>query len=216
MKIGVVTRILYEDGVEKEFVNTSYLKMLNKYSFTPIIISCHSYKEEVLDMCDGFLLPGGDDIDARYFEQENHPSNVLVSPIVDEVDFKVLDYAIRNNKAVLGICRGLQVINVFFKGTLVQDILDQSHKNNKEDKMLVLSSSRFTSFQNKEVVINSFHHQKIDKLGEGLMVEGISNDAIELITHENYKLIASQYHLEKLDNEFEKEVMQFFVALTNQ
>ena len=63
MKIGVVTRILYEDGVEKEFVNTSYLKMLNKYSFTPIIISCHSYKEEVLDMCDGFLLPGGDDID---------------------------------------------------------------------------------------------------------------------------------------------------------
>ena len=213
MKIGVVTRILYEDGVEKEFVNTSYLKMLNKYSFTPIIISCHSYKEEVLDMCDGFLLPGGDDIDARYFNQENHSSNTLVHHIVDETDFKVLKYAIKYDKPVLGICRGLQVINVFFKGNLLQHIEDNSHKNKEVDVMTITSTSRFVNYQNKEVEINSYHHQRIDVLGEGLLVEGTTKDVVELITHKQYKIVASQYHLEKLDNKFEKEVMQYFVAL---
>ena len=213
MKIGVVTRILYEDGVEKEFVNTSYLKMLNKYSLTPIIISCHSYQEEVLDMCEGFLLPGGDDIDAKYFNQENHSSNTLVHPLVDETDFKVLEYALKNNKPILGICRGIQIINVFLNGTLLQHIEDNSHKNKEVDKMKVSPLSRFVNYQNKEVEINSFHHQRINVLGEGLIIEGTTYDVVELVTHNKYKLIASQYHLEKLDNEFEKEVMQYFVAL---
>ena len=79
--------------------------------------------------------------------------------------------------------------------------------------MTITPTSRFVNYQNKEVEINSYHHQRIDVLGEGLLVEGTTKDVVELITHNQYKIIASQYHLEKLDNEFEKEVMQYFVAL---
>ena len=81
MKIGITCRILIEDGTRKEFVNEAYMELVNKYNFVPIVLSSTTDKlNELMDMCDCFLLPGGDDMDARYFNEENHPTNFLVDP----------------------------------------------------------------------------------------------------------------------------------------
>ena len=77
MKIGITCRILTEDGTRNEFVNEAYFTLLDKYGFTPIVLSSTTTKlDELLEICDCFLLPGGDDIDANIFGEENNKSRI--------------------------------------------------------------------------------------------------------------------------------------------
>lgn len=213
-KIGIPTRMIIENDTKKEFVNIDYLKLLSNFDLIPIFIPFSlSNNDEILSICDGFLIPGGDDIDAKYYHQLNHEKNSLVDERVDKNDFKVLDYAIKNNKPVLGICRGLQLINVYFKGDLIQHIENDIHKNSINHQLIMNSNSIFYNFNHPTRLINSFHHQKIGKLGEGLIVDGTSLDAIELIHHLSYPLIACQFHIERMNDEFTKEIMDYFMSL---
>ena len=211
MKIGVVTRILIENGNKKEFVNNNYLLFLSKYDLTPIIITTFT-NEYILDLCDGFLLPGGDDVNPSYYSKQMDELTNVVLEEVDSLDFKVLDYAIKNSKPVLGICRGLQVINVYFRGSLI-NILDGKHLNKEIDYMKICKDSTFVNYRNRIEKINSYHHQKIDKLGNDLFIEAISNEAIEIISSKKYKLIATQYHIEKLNDSLSKEIIRYFINL---
>ena len=216
MKIGVTCRILIEDGTRKEFVNEDYIKLLDKYGFTPIFLSSTTSKlEDYLEICDCFLIPGGDDIDAEYYQQENHKKNILADPKIDSLDMKVIDYAINNNKPILGICRGLQIINIYFGGTLVQHIDDNSHKKNYDDILELNIYSKLINVLPQKFIINSFHHQKIGELGGGLLIDGTSKGAIELITHKKYPLIATQYHIEQLDDSNTEATMKYFISLIN-
>ena len=214
MKIGITCRILTEDGTRKEFVNEAYMELVSKYNFIPIVLSSTTNKlEELMDMCDCFLLPGGDDMDASYFNEKNDSHNFLVDPKIDVLDYKVIKYALEKNKPILGICRGLQVLNVYFGGTLLQHIEDNSHKKNYDDLLELVEDSSLKNVLNDKFIINSFHHQRIDKLGEGIKVEGLSKGVVELITHTNYPIIATQYHIEQLDDENTDKTMKYFISL---
>ena len=102
MKIGITCRILTEDGTRKEFVNEAYMELVSKYNFIPIVLSSTTNKlEELMDMCDCFLLPGGDDMDASYFNEKNDSHNFLVDPKIDVLDYKVIKYALEKNKPIL-------------------------------------------------------------------------------------------------------------------
>ena len=214
MKIGITTRLIKEGNVRKEFVNEEYLNLLNKYHLTPIVIPyTQTNLDELLSICDGFLIPGGDDVDSKYYHQENNPHNTLVDPLVDQLDFYVLDYAIKNNKKVLGFCRGLQVINVYFKGDLLQHIEDDSHKGSLDHPLEILEGSFIDSEKFSSSRINSFHHQKINKLGDGLLVDAISLQAIEIIHHNKYKILATQFHIEKMNDKLVDYLMNYFINL---
>ena len=214
MKIGVTCRILTEDGTRKEFVNEAYMELLDKYDMVPIVLSSTTTSlEKLLEMCDGVLLPGGDDIDAKYYYQDNHPTNVLVDPKIDVLDYKVIDYCLKHNIPILGICRGFQILNVYFGGTLVQHIEDNSHKKNYDDLLVLEESSSLKGILDDKFTINSFHHQCIDKLGKGLKVEGKSKGVVELITHKDYPIIATQYHIEQLNDINSERTMKYFISL---
>jgi putative glutamine amidotransferase len=214
MKIGITCRILIEDGTRKEFVNEAYMELINKYNFIPIVLSSTTNNiEKLLDMCDCFLLPGGDDMDSRYFNEENDPHNILVDPKIDVLDYRVIDYALKNNKPILGICRGLQVLNVYFGGNLIQHIEDNSHKKNYDDLLELVENSSLKGILKDSFTINSFHHQKIGKLGDGIVVEGLSKGVVELITHKKFKIIATQYHIEQLEDENTDAIMKYFISL---
>ncbi len=214
MKIGITCRILTEDGTRKEFVNEAYMELVSRYNFVPIVLSSTTNKlEELMEMCDCFLLPGGDDMNASYFNEENDSHNCLVDPKIDILDYKVIDYALKTNKPMLGICRGLQVINVYFGGTLLQHIEDNSHKKNYDDLLELVEDSSLKNILNDKFIINSFHHQRIEKLGEGIKVEGLSKGVVELITHINYPIIATQYHIEQLNDENTDKTMKYFISL---
>ena len=85
--------------------------------------------EAVLDLCDGFLVTGGIDVHPKWFNEEMNGTGE-VNEKIDEIDKIVIDYALKTNKPMLGICRGHQVINVFMGGSLIQDI-GQSHRNTR-------------------------------------------------------------------------------------
>lgn len=214
MRIGITCRILIEDGTRKEFVNEEYIELVNRYNFVPIILSSTTDRlKELMDICDCFLLPGGDDMDSKYFNEENNPHNVLVDPKIDVLDYKVIEYALKHRKPILGICRGLQVLNVYFGGSLIQHIEDNSHKKNYDDELELVEDSSLKGILNEKFIINSFHHQKIGRLGKGIKVEGLSKGVIELITHEEYPIIATQYHIEKLKDENSDATMKYFISL---
>ena len=119
MIIGIASRCIIENQVRKEFVNEEYISFFKKYGLTPILLPYNlSSYQELFSLCDCFCLPGGGDIDAKFYNSINDIHNQLVYKDVDKLDFLILKYALKKRKPVLGICRGLQVINVFFKGDL--------------------------------------------------------------------------------------------------
>lgn len=214
MKIGITCRYIYEDGIEKQFVNSSYLEYVRSAGFTPIVLPIDLDIDELLDICDCFLLTGGNDLDASSYNGD--ASNCFgVDKRLDELDFKVLDYAIKHNLAVLGICRGLQSINVYFKGTLYSDLVDKSHnKKESNQEFIINNKSRFFSnFFDTNTLINSYHHQGINKLGNNLIDAGRSYGLIEAIEHEKLNIYAVQWHPEKLKDKYSFNLINEFKKL---
>lgn len=214
MKIGITCRYIYEDGIEKQFVNSTYLEYVKSVGFIPIILPLNLDVDELLGICDCFLLTGGNDLNPNCYHEENI-SSYLVDNRMDELDFKVIDYAIKHDLPVFGICRGLQVINVYFKGTLYQDLENKNH-NKKEDnqEFIINNKSRFFSkcFDEK-TLINSYHHQGINKLGDGLVDAGRSYGLIEAIEHECLDIYGVQWHPERMSDEYSHKLIKEFKKL---
>ena len=176
MKFGIAVRKNDMDY----FVHQSYLVMLKNASHRYDFITL----ETPLELFDAFLLPGGYDIDPKYYQQENYAAQNIDAEL-DELDFKIIDYAQKTKKPLLGICRGIQSINVFFEGSLKQDIL---HHQNED---------HFIEWNHKAYLVNSFHHQSIDKLGNDLLILAKSQDGeIEIIKHKNLPILGVQFHPE--------------------
>ncbi len=175
-KVGVVIR---KNEVDY-FVHQSYLLFLKKYHVSYDFITLET------DLCsfDGFLLPGGFDIDSKYYHETNYACQ-NVSEEMDMLDQKVIQFAIKNKKPLLGICRGIQSINVFLGGNLKQNILNHQDENH------------FIYYNHHHVLVNSFHHQSIKTLASDLEVLAESIDGeIEIIKHRHYPIYGLAFHPE--------------------
>ena len=201
MKLGVTVR----SEAEFYFVRKQYFDYLKDFEIVCLYpyLNTHAYAQ-----CDGFVVVGGDDVDPKHYHEENFASHCVESEI-DELDLRVIDYAVKNNKPLFGICRGLQIINVYFNGSLKQDIL-----NHKEGKHKIVLVENFLDFPNDDIV-NTFHHQSVKKLGEGLKALYYSLDGeVELAIHEKLPIIAAQFHPEKtLDNTLSITMLNYFKNL---
>ena len=175
----------------------SFDKFPNYYNALTALGAEVSYTDP--ETCDGLVLPGGGDVDPSLYGQENQGSRGIDAER-DAREISVLRYFWEHNKPVLGICRGCQVINVAFGGSLHQDIpghgrtdgQDHQHKASTEDPFLrAIYGERF--------VVNSAHHQSVDRLGEGLTaVQWADDGTIEAIRHESLPVFAVQWHPERL------------------
>lgn len=142
--------------------------------------------------CDGLILCGGGDISPSFYNEENI-SSYDVDYNLDLYEFNLLKEFVNLKKPVLGICRGIQLINVFFKGTLCQDI-----KNHKGDNGDIYHD---IIVNNREIQVNSYHHQAIKKLGDGLLITAKALDGtIEAIRHKTLPVYGVQFHPERMHN----------------
>ena len=159
------------------------------------------YLPEYSDVYDGLLLSGGVDIHPRYYG-EMIGGAVNVDEARDEAEMLLLRRFVEAKKPVLGICRGHQLINVFFGGSLIQHIATaDSHKVEGDAVHSVESheGALLTRLYGREFSVNSNHHQAIDRLGDGLRVTQISKDdgIIEGTEHTSLPIITVQWHPER-------------------
>ncbi len=161
------------------------------------------YKEEDFD---ALLLPGGDDIDPSYYGEENTACHDIDKKL-DELQFSMLNDFVKAKKPVLGICRGHQVIDVFFGGSMIQNVEhtethvwleddDNVHEIRAEEGSILyrLYGERFS--------VNSAHHQAAKKIGDGLKVTAYAADGIvEAFEHESLPVFSFQFHPERMSYE---------------
>lgn len=201
MKIGITARFIYEDSIEKQFINSHYLNYINKAGFTPIMLPISNCNlEELLNLCDCFLITGGNDMHSKWYNMPMHNSMKDVSIDMDILDKNVIEYAIKNNKPLLGICRGLQSLNVFLGGTLYQDIIGHKKIENGQIARLNGRGRFFKNILDEEFSINSYHHQAIDKLADDLVSVIEADGIIEAVEHKSLDIYALQWHPERLDD----------------
>ena len=172
--------------------------------------------QKEIEACDGFLLPGSKaDVDPRAYGALRHEKTDPADPKRDEVDRVLLEDAFVSRKPVLGICYGLQSLNVFKAGTLIQDIeskIDHSigRAVAKAHTITVEPQSRLaeivaTDSPSGVVAVNSSHHQSADIVGDGLrVVARCSEDGVvEALegTASDHFVLAVQWHPERSVND---------------
>lgn len=148
---------------------------------------------------DALLLPGGGDLEPWRYGQENTASRGL-EPERDEAELCLLQEFTALGKPVLGVCRGLQTINVFFGGTLAQDV--PGHGAWEEGDRLHgvrTAPSPLRPLWGERMAVNSAHHQAADRLGSGLRaVQWAGDGVVEALCHERLPVWAVQWHPERL------------------
>ncbi len=154
---------------------------------------------------DLLLLPGGGDVHPRFYGQQINGSTDI-DEARDGRELALVDKFLRAGKPIVGICRGLQLLNVYFGGTLRQHIeghsqidgVDRLHAINTAPGLLrALYGARFT--------VNSAHHQAVETLGEGLQVLACAPDGTaEAIAHKELPVFAVQWHPERLCGAFSR------------
>lgn len=158
-----------------------------------------------LDRLDGLLMPGGADIPPSEYGEEPHETVELLDD--DRFQFEkvlVREWIEKTEKPLLGICLGSQWINVATGGTLIQDIpseRDTNHRDTEHPITLEADSRLARILGSGEVVVNSFHHQAADTIGEGLKAVAKSPEGIVEATETTDParfLIGVQWHPEKM------------------
>ena len=148
---------------------------------------------EIYLRLDGLLIPGGVDMDPRQYGEAIRKECGNLDPARDTVEIQLTKWAIEDGKPVLGLCRGLQVINVAQGGSLWQDLPSQNPKFAKHDffpttgfdrdylahEVALKSGTRLqTLLDEPRVQVNSMHHQGIKNLGASLVASAVSDDGL--------------------------------------
>lgn len=192
----------------------AYAHAIEKFGGLPIVIP-YTENEEALDgyieLCDGVLFSGGCDVEPKNFGEETKAACGKIQLFRDSLELSFFKKAFEAKKPIMGICRGAQLINVALGGSLYQDIpseisTDISHRQKESGEISaheirILSDTPLMELIGEEkIAVNSFHHQSIKALGEGLEVMAFAEDGIVeavCFNGENY-VIGYQWHPEKL------------------
>ena len=152
---------------------------------------------------DKLLLPGGGDICPQRFGQADQGS-LSIDETLDDAQFALLDAFVQAKKPVLGICRGMQVINVYFGGDLIQDLsVKHTHQYKNQDQVHAVRTapdSLMHRLYQDHCLVNSAHHQGCGKIGAGLMVTQTAYDGVvEALEHSTRPILGVQWHPERTD-----------------
>ncbi len=217
-------------SVSKRFVlNLEYVESVKEAGGIPFIIpyidnSVNDVKK-ILSKIDGLLLAGGGDVLPKFFREEPESVKIVV-PERDRFEIKITRECYKNKIPILGICRGCQVMNVAMGGSLIQDIKTgiqhyQTAPGREPTHTIFIekNSILYKVFKKQKIMVNSFHHQAIKKLGKYLKTTAKSKDGIiEAIEVKNHPFfVGVQFHIEYLwkKNRRFLNLFKFFISKTD-
>lgn len=175
-------------GVRRDFTNEAYTASLVKAGSLPVLLpTILSEVDALLHLCDGILLPGGFDIEPELYGEKRSSLCGKIEKESDLFQLELLRSAQRRGIPVLGICKGLQLINVFFGGKLYQDLSLSGekgiiHAQRQKDvpffhTVTLQKETKLSKiFGLPSLSVNSFHHQGIATLGRGLVASALCDD----------------------------------------
>ena len=220
--LGVTSCFMYPDIKRPTFGHKTLTyfehdmsRFLSRMGVMPILLPDLPWSEleQYLNEMDGFVFQGGSDIAPQNYNEETiengrWPGNYHR----DQYELKIMDWAFKNKKPVLAICRGLQLANVYFGGSLYQDLKLQTKTNvehrNAEQYDKVVHDVECTEgsllekiYSKSKLTVNSVHHQGIKKLGKDLVVDALcpTDQLIEAFHYKNmdeHFVLAVQWHPE--------------------
>lgn len=180
-------------GQSKLILNSNYINAITAAGAIPMIIPIVE-KLEIqqcqLGLIDGLMLTGGDDLQPHLYGEEPHPALGKTTPARDDYELSLLRQAFSLGLPILGICRGLQLINVAFGGTLYQDLPEQYHikdllhsqeptPDTATHPVSLIAGTRLqTIFNTNELEANSLHHQAVKNLAPGFIINAYARDGI--------------------------------------
>lgn len=190
------------DGFRRVECSTAYTRALARAGAIPVLL-CEEAPEEAAQLFDALVLSGGGDIDPTLFGETILNDTVVIDPVRDSFELPLIRAFRDAGKPILGICRGMQVINVALGGTLYQDLPEQvgfihfdvklrHYVDTAEGSMLrELFGDRFR--------VNSTHHQAVRDLAPGLRLTAKSPEGIvEAYEHETLPIYGTQFHPERM------------------
>lgn len=200
-------------GAARIQLNQTYERAIREAGGLPVLLA-PGLDGEAMDQLtgelQGLLLPGGPDVDPARYGAERHPTTEINAPL-DDLEFPMAERALRTGLPVLAICRGIQLLNVACGGSLWQDLpserptsLVHPQKHVPRDHLAhglrLAGESRLAGVLGlSELPVNSFHHQALRTLGEGLQPVGWAEDgAIEAVEGPGRFVIGVQCHPEEL------------------
>lgn len=210
MRVAVTISIHQHTDQPRDFLQHTYVPYLEPLGLIPIlvpnIIADPVAYVRALDV-QGFVLTGGGDVaPERYGEADSGTETESISPARDSTEYHLLEFAVERSLPVVGICRGMQMINVFFGGSLIQDIPSQLRSPIRHDgnpsHALAITDARFAQvLQADRIEVNSFHHQGVtaDRLAPELDSFALSeiDGVIEGVAHQRCPVLGVQWHPER-------------------
>ncbi|MBM2845517.1 MAG: gamma-glutamyl-gamma-aminobutyrate hydrolase family protein [Bacteroidetes bacterium] len=182
-----------------------------------------------IERCDGLLITGGGDVHPKYYGREDAIGLMDgVNPKRDEFEFEAIRKAMELRIPILGICRGMQVFNVATGGSMIPDVraagFENHRKDENQDRVHSVTVEKGTLLhsivRDERGIVNTNHHQAVDRIGDGLKVAARSDDGlVEALEWEHHEakpfLLLVQWHPERmadLASPFSQGILKEFVG----
>jgi len=214
-----------DDGFECAYLDHFYFEFLAAAGAVPIpIVPVEDARllNLILESLDGVLFSGGGDLHPSLWNEQAHGKITLVHPRRQRLEFMLYEKAREKKLPILGICLGMQLINIAHRGSLYQHLPDIDRTiehggdgEESEHEIILNKKSMLKNWLGRDrVTVNSFHHQGINRLGQGLIAAAAAEDGvIEAVEDPQYPfLIAVQWHPERdLDREINNVLVGKFL-----